>query len=216
MPAGFLLLLLVVVLGLQGCASLSEDECLSADWYTIGYEDGLRGHTPIRIADHRKACASHGVSPDLARYASGREAGLKWYCEPRNGFRLGVKGQAYTGACPAQAESPFLVAWSAGKEIHDTEYQLRRLDKILAVNHEQLDNLVQDRQLIEAELVHRGTTWQRRAELLLELHELEENREMVENEIGEIESAISRERAHLLSLRQNARHWETAEQTSRR
>lgn len=212
----FQLLLLIAVWGLQGCASLSQDECRSADWYSIGYEDGLRGHTPIRISDHRKACASHGVAPDLTRYNDGRKAGLLWYCEPRNGFRLGVKGQAYAGACPDQAEPAFLDAWSAGKAIHESEYQVRRLDKILAVNQEQLDSLAHDRHLTEAELVQRGTTWQRRAELLLELHELEENRAMVENEISEIEAAISQERAHLLTLRENARHWESAGQTSQR
>lgn len=212
----FPLLLLIAVWVLQGCASLSQDECRSADWYSIGYEDGLRGHTPVRIADHRKACASHGVAPDLARYNEGRDAGLSWYCEPRNGFRLGVKGQAYAGACPASAEAAFLDAWSAGKEIHESEYQVRRLDRILGVNREQLDSLVHDRKLTETELVRRGTTWPRRAELLLELKELEETRVMVENEIGEIEAAIAQERAHLLTLRENARHWESAGQTSQR
>lgn len=211
-----LLLLLVAVWGLQGCATLSKDECRSADWYSIGYEDGLRGQTPIRIADHRKACASAGVTPDLARYTMGREAGLQWYCEPRNGFRLGVRGQSYAGACSAGAEPDFLAAWSAGKEIHASEYEIRRLDKILAVNREQLDNLAQDRRGTEAELVQRGTTWQRRAQLLLELRELEENREMVENEISDIEAAIAHERAHLFTLSQNAARWETAGQTSQR
>ena len=174
----YLVLIIISSLGLQGCATLSQDECKSADWYTIGYEDGLRGHTPVRISDHRKACAGHGVSPDLARYTLGREAGLEWYCQPRNGFRFGLKGQAYTGVCPAPSEPAFLQAWSAGKEIHTAEYEVRRLDRILGVNQDQLDSLIDDRELTE--------------------------------------SAISRERAHLLALRQNARHWESAEQTSRR
>ncbi len=87
-----LILSTALVLALQGCASLSKDECVTADWYSIGYEDGLHGKQADQIANHRKSCAKHGVTADLALYNEGRDAGLERFCEPRNGYRLGRAG----------------------------------------------------------------------------------------------------------------------------
>ena len=50
------------------CATLNKDECLTADWYQIGYEDGAKGYPLSRIGKHRKACAKHGVTPDMPPY----------------------------------------------------------------------------------------------------------------------------------------------------
>ena len=36
--------LLVVALLLGGCATMSESECLTVDWQTIGFEDGVAGY----------------------------------------------------------------------------------------------------------------------------------------------------------------------------
>ena len=49
-----------------GCASLDKNECLHADWYAIGLEDGARGRALERLGDHRRACAKHSVTPDAA------------------------------------------------------------------------------------------------------------------------------------------------------
>lgn len=83
-----------------GCASLNESECRSADWRTIGYEDGALGESAARIGKHRQACASHGIAPNLAAYQQGREEGLRQFCRPQNGFRLGEQGVPYRGICP--------------------------------------------------------------------------------------------------------------------
>ena len=53
---------------LQGCASMNQDECLVSDWRLVGYEDGAAGQPANRIGEHRKACASYGVTPDLTAY----------------------------------------------------------------------------------------------------------------------------------------------------
>ena len=70
--------LLVGVCGLAlfGCASMNKAECLVSDWQMIGYEDGARGYGSQHLARHRKACAKHGVAPDLAAYQQGRSEGL--------------------------------------------------------------------------------------------------------------------------------------------
>ena len=89
--------MLAVVALLGGCATMSESECLTVDWQTVGFEDGVAGYSGDRIGQHRKACAKHGVSPDLVGYQRGREAGLREYCQPANGFRVGSHGGSYAG-----------------------------------------------------------------------------------------------------------------------
>ena len=37
-----------------GCATMGKDECLSADWRTIGFEDGAGGYPASRIGQYRQ------------------------------------------------------------------------------------------------------------------------------------------------------------------
>ena len=53
----------LLALALPGCATMDKSECLTVDWRTIGYEDGVAGHSGDCIAQHRKACAKYGVAP---------------------------------------------------------------------------------------------------------------------------------------------------------
>src|SRR5687768_11835056 len=92
--------LALIVVMMTGCSSMSRNECLAVDWRTIGYEDGVAGHPGNHIAQHRKACAKHGVRADLSLYQTGREQGLQEYCQPANGYRLGIRGGSYGGVCP--------------------------------------------------------------------------------------------------------------------
>jgi hypothetical protein len=61
-----------------GCATLGKEECLNADWFTIGFEDGARGYPASRIGDHREACAKHGVT--LISDLMSRAAWQQEYC----------------------------------------------------------------------------------------------------------------------------------------
>ena len=62
------LVTIIIAMGMSGCASMSADECAVSDWNAIGYEDGAQGYTADRLGNHRKACAKHGVAPDLQAY----------------------------------------------------------------------------------------------------------------------------------------------------
>jgi len=98
-------LLAMVLAG--GCSSgLSKNECVTADWHMIGYEDGLHGLPAGRIGVHRVACAKFQVTPNLAAYTEGRERGLLEFCQPRNGFRVGLNGWSYANVCSAASEPP--------------------------------------------------------------------------------------------------------------
>ena len=85
-----LLTLLIGVITLTGCASMSVDECKTADWRMIGYEDGITGRSALQLKEHRKACAEHGIAPNLDVYLTGHEQGLMVYCRPVKAFDLGA------------------------------------------------------------------------------------------------------------------------------
>jgi hypothetical protein len=112
------LLVLGLLGGLTGCSSMSANECMATDWRTVGYEDGVSGYSGDRVGKYRKACGKHGVTPDLAQYQAGRDQGLKEFCRPMNGFRLGESGRGYHGECPASLDGPFLEAYESGRRLY--------------------------------------------------------------------------------------------------
>ena len=186
-----------LLLALSGCATLSEDECVSADWYAIGYEDGLAGKPAQQIANHRKACAKHGVSADLIRYNSGRDAGLEHYCEPRNGYRLGRAGSAYGGVCPVHSERDFLHAYNSGRAIYDLQQRVNRLQRSVDAKRKQLQRLDETIVAKEAELIHVGVTPQRRAALLDDLRGLQSDLVQTQEELHDLRATLTRRRAEL-------------------
>ena len=108
-----LLLVLFGTLLASACSTkMTKDECRTVDWRTVGYEDGVAGRSGDRIGEHRRACAEHGVTPDLNAYLAGRDAGLREYCQPHNGYRAGVNGNTYYDTCPADLAAAF----EAGQE----------------------------------------------------------------------------------------------------
>src|ERR1700704_2606763 len=92
--------LLLVTSFLFGCSSMSAQECSVLDWRSVGYEDGVSGLPGSHIGHYREACAKHGVATDLSAYQSGRELGLREYCQPAHGFDAGARGDNYQGVCP--------------------------------------------------------------------------------------------------------------------
>jgi hypothetical protein len=71
------------------------------------------------------ACARHQVAPDLAAYTEGRDRGLVEYCQPRNGYRVGLNGGGYANVCPAVTEAAFVNGYRWGRQIHDARADLR-------------------------------------------------------------------------------------------
>lgn len=125
----YLLLLaaLVQALALTGCASLSENQCRTADWESIGYLDGTRGYNSGRIGEHSEACAKIGITPDRKLYEEGRVRGLEEFCTGRNGVRIGEQGGSYNGVCPVTTEDAFLRGYNAGKDLHDLKDHMERV-----------------------------------------------------------------------------------------
>jgi hypothetical protein len=133
--------LLVVALVLSGCATMNKNECLMADWYQVGYEDGARGYSDTRISSHREACAKHGITPDFRAYQDGYEEGVIRFCTPRNGFMQGQRGYTYSGICPPSIEDSFLDGYRAGRELYSAKSAISSLNSEQAKNERKMDQL---------------------------------------------------------------------------
>jgi hypothetical protein len=118
-------------------APLSETECQTADWESIGYQDGSRGYDAGRIANHTEACSEYGIRADAQAYEEGRLRGLELFCTGRNGLRLGRQGYSYAGVCPLSMEGDFMRGYQLGQELHDIDARMQQLhNEILRVQGE--------------------------------------------------------------------------------
>jgi len=134
-----------------GCASMSKEECQHVEWRTVGYEDGAAGRPASRLGDHRRACADHGVTPDLAAYTAGREAGMREFCQSSNGYRVGASGQVYYGTCPADLAPAFERGYQTGRELYVRQRRVADTDGAIAARHAEIRGLEDD--LAEGALV---------------------------------------------------------------
>lgn len=166
-----------------GCGTLGKQECLHADWQTIGYEDGLAGQPAARIGAHRTACAKYEVVPDLKAYSAGRDSGLAEYCQARNGYRAGLHGQAYHNVCPAAKEPAFVNAYRHGRQIYDARAELRTTQNQLQGAKDALVAADKAVDKVKVELIRPDTTPARRLALAQELERLTEERRDRESQI---------------------------------
>lgn len=130
---------IMAALVLSGCATMSESECLTADWYDQGYRDGRRGYPASRVIDHREACSGVGVMPDLKQYSTGRDRGITEYCTPANAVAEGRAGRSYGHVCPAKLEGRFLSYYRQGQLAYRAQQEVDRLNSQSRALQRELD-----------------------------------------------------------------------------
>jgi hypothetical protein len=172
-----------VLAGLSGCATMSSDECMTSDWTTIGFEDGVRGYTADRIGKHRKACAKHGVTPDFTAYQAGRDQGLVEYCQPGRGFSVGSSGGRYNGVCSVNQEADFLDAYNAGYHLYTLKSNVNRENSAINSKEHKLEEIDASIHAQELALISSDKTTEERIALLLDLKELAERTGRLQAEI---------------------------------
>lgn len=164
----------LATLAISGCASMSSDECMTADWTAVGYEDGARGYTTDQFTKHRKACADHGVTPDFADYQAGRERGLEEFCQPGRGFDVGASGGRYYGVCSVNLEPDFLDAYNAGRHLYTLETNVRTASSNISSKEAEIERIDETVRKKEAALIASETTIEDRVLLLADLKKLSE------------------------------------------
>lgn len=179
---------------ISGCAGMSEEECLVADWHALGYEDGAAGRQVAQLGKRRQACAEYGVRPDTAAYRAGRDEGLELYCTEQRGFRIGRAGQNYNGVCPADLEGLFLQAHQAGRELYLAQRAVNEVAGALRSAEQEREHILDDITDLSAHLISDEATREERITLLADIARLKDRH----SELGvEIEGM-----AHELSLRE--------------
>ncbi|MCF7985331.1 MAG: DUF2799 domain-containing protein [Thiohalocapsa sp.] len=173
-----LLPLPLLMLLLSGCATLNENECRSVDWRELGLRDGRSGYTPQRLAEHREACAKHGIRPDERLYEEGRRDGLREYCVLDNAVQEGLAGRRYQGVCPSGINRDFRDLNAAAYEVHDT----RRA----------IDNTANRLRALEAELNNKKTSDKRRTQIRDEIRELDRQYDQLKDTLRARERDLDR------------------------
>ncbi|MHA7880373.1 MAG: DUF2799 domain-containing protein [Saccharospirillum sp.] len=170
------ILVTLAALVLAGCASMSKDECLTADWYSVGYEDGASGQPTTRIGAHREACAKHGVTPNLRDYQDGHDEGLISFCTAQSGFTRARSGYQYTGICPPALEPDFMDGYVAGRQIYTVNTELNSLQSEQRSNDAELRRIDQELVETEAALFAASTPEDQRRALYDEIGLMQERR----------------------------------------
>jgi hypothetical protein len=135
-------LLLIALMVLSACATISKEECLAADWYTKGVEDGSKGYPMSRIGNYSKDCAEVGVAPDADQYAEGRDHGLEFFCTYERGYQEGKRGSRNQAVCPpGQLEAEFMQGYKAGHYIYEVNQNIRSLERELAKVQSEVDEI---------------------------------------------------------------------------
>lgn len=120
-----------LVLLTSGCATMNKNECLTADWRTIGYEDGSSGNSTSRFSKHRKACSKHAVTADFDAYRTGHQQGARSYCTPETGYNLGKHNKSMPRICPSDLVESVRQGYNLGKVVFQEKYQLQQEIKFL-------------------------------------------------------------------------------------
>lgn len=184
----FLLWILGCVIG---CASMSKEECLNANWKSIGYEDGSMGRPEMTIQAHRKACAKINITPDLAQYQQGHREGARVYCKQATGYQLGVGGGAYYNVCPSDLEASFLQAYRLGQELFAITQKIDQVESAIAGYESSIDNLEQQKAGQEKSIVNAGSSSNERRTYLNEINRLEDEIRRYEHDIGDAEHELA-------------------------
>lgn len=174
----------VAMLAAAGCASMSEQECITADWQAIGYEDGAAGLPVSAVSGRRQACARKaGVTVDMAAYTAGRREGLDVYCTPSNGYAVGSHGRAYHGVCTGAAEYDFVSAYESGRQFHGLKQAVASLSG--QIRQAQYDLRHVEHKIAETEvwIISPDYTAEERISFLADLKTLSEEK-------GNIETAL--------------------------
>lgn len=177
---------LLSLLGLSGCATMSADECVTSDWHAIGFEDGARGYTADQLGNRRKACAKHGITPDFEAYQAGRAQGLRQYCQPARGFSVGSSGARYNGVCPADLEAGFVDGYNHGQHLYTLRSRVNGATSQIHAKEHELERVKDEIRAAEVRLISSETTMEDRVLVLADLKELSERSGQLEAEIVDL------------------------------
>ena len=168
---------------LQGCATLSEADCLSADWAVMGEADGEQGRPISELNRYRRQCAEYGLVPDSEAYLDGRERGLARYCTETNGYQVGRAGAGYQPVCPAALAPGFQRAHQLGRAVYTTLSDLHHRNDSIDYAQNTIDDLKSDIADAEASIRSDDTDDEEAERLRDEIDSKERRIDQLEDEV---------------------------------
>lgn len=181
----------VALSSLQGCATMSEADCLTADWAVVGEVDGQQGRPLSELNRYRRQCAAYNVVPDTQAYIEARERGLTVYCTPSNGYREGRDGVRDELVCPAALAPDFQRNHRLGRAVFTSLERLRNTGASIRSARNSIGNLRSDIEEREASLDSDETTDERKRELRGEIDSIERRIDLLEAEIAVSAGALA-------------------------
>jgi hypothetical protein len=168
-------------------ATMGRNECSAVDWRTIGYEDGVAGRSGAQIGVHRRACAKHGITPDLEAYRLGRAEGLREFCQPHNGYRAGVSGAPYYDVCPGDLAARFLAQYQAGRELYVHERRVRDVDAQLNAKRSEIARLEDATARSGLRAIKENSTLEQRTQAVLDARQYAERIGRLKADVAQLE-----------------------------
>ena len=196
-------LLPLTVIVLAGCSAMGRSECEVSDWHSVGFEDGARGASVARIGDYRKACAKHGVTPDLEAYRAGYAQGVETYCRAANGFNLGSAGGTYGGMCPAELEGEFLSGYQSGRQLYELNAAVNTVSSQIAGKRHTLREVTEAQSEKEAALLDKDTPDNERVILANDIYQLGRRQGTLESEIAALQRELGARQEELDKFRES-------------
>jgi hypothetical protein len=132
---------LALLASLGGCASMSRNECLAANWEDVGIRDGANGRPEEYLIQHSKACAKVNVAPDRGAWLHGREQGLDRFCVPYRAYQLGEYGGGFDVAiCRNYDQDRLVNAYEQGLEVNRLASSLAAIEGEMGDINARLDD----------------------------------------------------------------------------
>jgi hypothetical protein len=192
----------LVTLALSAChsASVSESQCIAGDWQTVGYRDGAAGYRSSRLLEHQNACVKHGVIPDRDAYMVGWNEGVREYCEPNNGYDVGVRGAPYYNVCPADLRDAFLDAYHQGRSLYVARAEVADLQQEIAAREARLTEIKTQIVGAATQQLDPTLTPAARVDLLAATQRLAEEKGRIESELPQLRQQLAYKSQQLASL----------------
>jgi hypothetical protein len=175
-----------------GCASMSQEECKTGDWYSVGYNDGKQGRSTQNVERHQKACSKHGVTLDMETYLNGWDDGVLRYCTRDGGFNAGSRGSNYAGVCPADLESEFLNAYNDGRHLYDLRSKVDEIESDISSREERIRRIDEKLETFHRNLYSSGKTEKDRDKIRKRIRELKKEKRELRDKIVEFTYQLGR------------------------
>lgn len=196
---------LALVLSMAGCATLDKENCLSADWQLIGFNDGVEGRDAGRLEQHRDACSDYGVVPQMDQYLLGYDQGVRRYCSALNGYKEARMGKALNAVCNGDLQPEFGRGFELGAQAYQQVTRLESVRHELNILTSEQRSDVSERNEKREQLIMDGISSDARSFLLSEIVELEHEIRLRKAQIKQQQQSVRMETRYLQALEADLR-----------